>query len=58
MQYLTGFNDPYEIVKVSLEQLADPTKISDVLCHKKTKIIDFGCGTGLLGNELSRNGFD
>ncbi len=58
MQSMTGFNDSYEIVKVSLEQLADPAMISDVLCNKQTKIIDFGCGIGLLGKELSRNGFD
>ena len=58
MQTMTGFNDPYEIVKACCEQLTSKEKLSDVLANKHARIIDFGCGTGLLGYELVRNGFD
>ncbi len=48
MQAATGFNDPYELVKVMIEILKTP---------KDSKIIDFGCGTGLLGEYLKQGGF-
>ena len=47
MQQATGFNDPYELALVFL-----------ALNLKLTaKIVDFGCGTGLLGENLKRAGF-
>ena len=58
MQSMTGFNDPYEIVKACCDQLTSADKLSDVLANKHAKVIDFGCGTGLLGQELARNGYD
>ena len=48
MQTMTGFNDPYEIVKVCVSELGS---------FKEVRICDFGCGTGLLGEELKKQGF-
>ena len=39
MQEMTGFNDPYELVKLMIEHGVP----------RDAKIIDFGCGTGLTG---------
>ena len=47
IQKITGFNDPAMIVKYLAEQNFS----------KESKIIDFGCGTGLVGVELTKNGF-
>ena len=47
MQSATGFNDPYELVKVFME----------LGLAKDLKIIDFGCGTGLLGEYLQKGGY-
>ena len=40
---MTGFNDPFEITKCIVKLLK---------LDKSTKIVDFGCGTGLCGIEL------
>ena len=48
MQSATGFNDPYELTLVFLNVLKLPLNI---------KIMDFGCGTGLLGEYLTQAGF-
>lgn len=50
MQTMTGFNDPYELVKVCHNLLG--SKESNVLANLNAKIVDFGCGTGLMGIEL------
>ena len=47
IQDVTGFNDPFEIVKY----------LKDNNFPLDSKIIDFGCGTGILGVELSNAGF-
>ena len=44
---MTGFNDPYELVKVMVQK--------DIPRDKK--IIDFGCGTGLTGVQLTAAGY-
>lgn len=40
----------------------DPKKVADMVNkytkNKKSKVIDFGCGTGLIGKYLSEKGFD
>ena len=48
MQTMTGFNDPHEIVKVCVNELGTA---------KDVRICDFGCGTGILGEELKKQGF-
>ena len=56
MQTMTGFNDPYELVKVCHELLE--SRESNVLANVDAKIVDFGCGTGLMGIELKKRGFN
>ena len=47
IQEVTGFNDPSMIVKY----------LVDNNVRKESKIIDFGCGTGILGVELYKAGY-
>ena len=53
MHTKAGFNDPYWLARVSLENLAQ----SNLLSSKDAKLIDFGCGTGRLGVELKKQGY-
>ena len=44
---MTGFNDPHEVVKY-------------LVAHnypRDARIVDFGCGTGILGIELRKEGY-
>ena len=43
---MTGFNDPYELTKIVAQHFGNIGKV-----------IDFGCGTGLCGDELQKAGF-
>ena len=49
MQEMSGFNDPYEIAKATLEKLGQPGM---PLASAESRLLDFGCGTGLMGLEL------
>ena len=55
---MTGFNDPFELVKVCAELLSSKERVSDVMANPEAKIVDFGCGTGLMGIELKKRGFN
>ena len=48
MQKATGFNDPYELVKCFVQ---------NIQLNLESKVIDFGCGTGLCGQYLKQAGF-
>ena len=54
MQVNSGFNDPYEIVKTTVEHLAQP---GQPLANPEARLLDIGCGTGLLGIELQKAGY-
>lgn len=49
MQDMSGFNDPFELAKTAIEKLGQE---SQPLASSETRILDFGCGTGLMGIEL------
>ena len=49
MQEMSGFNDPYEIAKVTVDRLGG---IGKPLGFTEARLLDFGCGTGLMGLEL------
>jgi len=52
MQEMTGFNDPVELIKVVKRELLEAGKIT-----QESRVVDFGCGTGLAGEELQSLGF-
>ena len=54
MQEMSGFNDPYEMAKTAVARLAQP---GQPLESGEAKIMDFGCGTGLMGIELKKVGY-
>ena len=54
MQEMSGFNDPYWLTKVAIEKLATP---GSVMTLPDARIMDFGCGTGLMGIELKKAGY-
>ena len=54
MQEMTGFNDPYEIAKTTVEKLGQP---GQPLADPMARLLDFGCGTGLMGAELKKAGY-
>ena len=54
MQEMSGFNDPFEIAKVTVEKLGQE---GQPLANHEVKLMDFGCGTGLMGAELKKAGY-
>ena len=52
---MSGFNDPYEIAKFTVEKLGQP---GQPLASADTRVLDFGCGTGLMGIELKKVGYN
>ena len=48
-----GYPDPKKVA-----EFAHKTAIRDDLNIKESKVLDFGCGTGLVGKYMSENGFD
>lgn len=54
LQEMSGFNDPYELAKTAVEKLGQP---GQPLAKSDARIMDLGCGTGLMGNELKKAGF-
>ena len=55
MQEATGFNDPYAIAKAAIETLGQP---GQPLANPDLRLFDFGCGTGLMGQELNKAGYN
>ena len=51
---MSGFNDPFEIAKVTVEKLGQE---GQPLANPEVKLMDFGCGTGLMGAELKKVGY-
>ena len=49
MHEKAGFNDPFWLAAVAFMKLG---KLGQPLENKQSRMIDFGCGTGLLGIEL------
>ena len=43
---VTGFNDPFEIAKTTIEKLGQP---GQPLAEANARLLDFGCGTGGMG---------
>lgn len=53
-QDMSGYNDPYEMVRIAIEKLGQPGQL---LAATDARILDFGCGTGLMGVELQKVGY-
>lgn len=51
---MSGFNDPFELAKAAIEKLGQE---GQPLASSETRILDFGCGTGLMGIELKKAGY-
>lgn len=52
---MSGFNDPYELAKNTIEKLGQP---GQPLASTEARLLDFGCGTGLMGIELKKVGYN
>lgn len=46
LQAASGFNDPFELAKTAVEKLGQP---GQPLAAPDVRIVDFGCGSGLMG---------
>ena len=51
---MSGFNDPYEMAKFAVEKLG---QAGQLLASPEARLLDFGCGTGLMGQELRKVGY-
>ena len=51
---MSGFNDPFELAKSAIEKIGQEGQL---LAKPDARIMDFGCGTGLMGLELQKVGY-